>query len=60
MNFHPFYKSFLKKPSNAKHSNNFKNYARIYTVEVLDSRDPAIQLNIAKPHDENLFKRFIS
>ena len=29
-------------------------------VEVFDSRDPAIQLNILKPHNENLLKDLLA
>ena len=49
-----FYKSFLEESGITKYSKAFKNYARGYTVELLNSQDRTSQLNIAKPHVKNL------
>lgn len=39
-----------------KHPKAFNNYARSYTVEMLNSKDPTTQVNITKPHVRNLLK----
>ena len=39
-----------------KTSKAFKGYARSYCIELIDSKDPSIQLTISKASIEDLFK----
>ena len=39
-----------------KASNAFKGYARSYSIEVIDLKNPSVQLTISKPSIEDLFK----
>ena len=39
-----------------KTSKAFKGYARNYSVEVRDSKDPSVQLTISRPSIRDLFK----
>ena len=52
----PFHKSFLEEPSNTK----YPSGAPSYRVEVLGSRDKAVQLSIAKPHVKNILKDLLA
>ena len=38
----------------------FKGYARSYSVEVIDSKDPWIQLMISKQSTKDLFKYLLA
>ena len=52
----PYCKSLLEEQHITNYSSAFTNYARSYTAEVSNSRDPASQLYITKPHLKNLLK----
>ena len=68
----PFYNTFIEKPeikklSNikllqklpfyvVKSSNGFSGYARSYRVEIVDYKDPLVQLKASKSSIEDLFK----
>ena len=43
-----------------KYSKAFENYARSYTVEVLNSQNLVSQLNITKPHVKTLLKDLLA
>ena len=48
----PFYDSLsIKEISKA-----FKRYAKSFSIEIIDSKDPLIQLNSSKPSIKDLFK----
>ena len=52
----PFYdESNIVKVSKA-----FKGYARIYSVEVIASKDPSVQLKINRPNIKDLFKDLLN
>ena len=50
----------LKEPNIKKHSKALKNYARSYTVEVLNSKGLTNQLDITKPHVKNLLEELLA
>ena len=54
----PFDNHFFEEPNITKYPSAFKNYAHIYKVKVLDSKDTSIQLDITMPHVKNLLKDF--
>ena len=41
---------------NAKQSSAFSGYAKSYKVEIVDSKDPLVQLEASKPSIKDLFK----
>ena len=43
-----------------KVSKAFKGYARSYSVDVIDSKDPSVQLTISKPNIKDLFKNYLN
>ena len=38
----------------------FRGYARSHSIEIIDPKDPSVQLTISKPSIEDLFKSFLS
>ena len=48
--------SFFNDLSIVKISSAFKGYARRYNIEIIDSKEPFVQLTISKPSIENLLK----
>ena len=38
----------------------FKGYVRIYSIEIIDSKDPSVQLRTSKPIIEVLFKDLLA
>ena len=38
----------------------FKGYVRTYSIEIIDSKDPSVQLEISKPIIEVLFKDLLA
>ena len=61
----PFYNVLIEKPL-IKHLKKiyllhdfyiaFKRYARIYKIEIIDSKDPLVQLEASKSNIKDLFK----
>ena len=47
---------FYNELSIAKNSNAFSGYARSYKVEIVDKKDPLVQLEVSKSSIEDLFK----
>ena len=47
---------FFDELSIVKNSNAFNGYARSYKVEIIDKRDPLVQLKVSKSSIEDLFK----
>ena len=47
---------FYDKLSIVKNSNAFKGYARSYKVEIIESKDPLVQLEASKSSIKVLFK----
>ena len=43
-----------------KVSKAFKGYARSYSVEVIDSKDPSVQLTISRPNIKDLLKDLLN
>ena len=43
-----------------KISKAFKGYARSYSIEITDSKDPSVQLIISKPSIKDLFKDLLN
>ena len=54
MNFHFKMNQVIKKISKA-----FKRYARSYRIEIIDSKDPSVQLTVSKSRIKDLFKDFL-
>ena len=54
MNFHFKMNQVIKKISKA-----FKRYARSYRIEIIDSKDPSVQLTVSKSSIKDLFKDFL-
>ena len=52
----PFYKTL----SIAKNSNAFSGYARSYKAEIVDKKDPLIQLQVSKSSIKDLFKDLLN
>ena len=48
--------SFYDELSIVKNSDAFSGYARSYNVEIVDKKDPSVQLEVSKPSIEDLFK----
>ena len=48
--------SFYNELNIEKTSKAFKGYARSYSIEIIDSKDPSGQLTTSKPSIEDLFK----
>ena len=46
---------FYNELSISKTSKAFKRYARSYNIEVIDSKDPLVQLTASKPSSKDLF-----
>ena len=46
---------FYNELSISKISKAFKRYARSYNIEVIDSKDPLVQLTASKPSSKDLF-----
>ena len=51
---------FYDELSIVKNSNAFSGYARSYKVEIVDKKDPLVQLEISKSSIEDLFKDFLN
>ena len=47
---------FFDELNIVKTSKAFKRYARSYSVEIIDSKDPSVQLTISKPSIEDSFE----
>ena len=47
---------FYDELSIVKNSNAFSGYARSYKVEIVDKKDPLVQLEVSKSNIEDLFK----
>ena len=43
-----------------KTSKAFKGHARSYSIEIIDSKDPSVQLTISKPSIKDLFKDLLA
>ena len=43
-----------------KISKGFKGYARSYSIEIIDSKYPSVQLTISKPSIKDLFKDLLN
>ena len=52
--------SFYDELSVVKKSNAFKGYARSYKVEIIDPKDPLVQLEASKSSIEDLFKDLLN
>ena len=52
----PFYDDL----SIVKNSNAFSGYARSYKVEIVDKKDPLVQLEVSKSSIEDLFKDLLN
>ena len=67
---HLFYNVTIKKPYierfnnidvlneliSVKISKAFRRYARSYSIEIIDSKDPSVQFTVSKPSIEDLFE----
>ena len=51
---------FYDELSVIKKSNAFKGYARSYKVEIIESKDPLVQLEASKSCIEDLFKNLLN
>ena len=51
---------FYDELSTVKNSNAFSGYARSYKVEVVDKKDPLVQLEVSKSSIEDLFKDLLN
>ena len=58
----PFYNTFIEKPEIKKLSNIklLHEYARSYKVEIVDKKDPLVQLEVSKSSIEDLFKDLLN
>ena len=50
---------FCNERSIEKISKTFKRYTRSYRIEIVDSKDPSVQLTASKSSIKGLFKRLI-
>ena len=51
---------FYDKLSTVKNSNAFSGYARSYKVEIVDKKEPLVQLEVSKSSIEDLFKDLLN
>ena len=51
---------FYDELSVVKNSNAFSGYARSYKVEIVDKKDPLVQLEVSKSSIEDLFKDLLN
>ena len=51
---------FYDELSMVKNSNGFSGYARSYKVEIVDKKDPLVQLEVSKSSIEDLFKDLLN
>ena len=51
---------FYNELNSVKTSKAFEGYARSYSTEILDSKDPSVQLTISKPSIKDLFKDLLN
>ena len=65
----PFYKApikklytkeFYKELSILKTSKSFKGYPQRYSIEIIDSKDPSVQLTLSRPSIKELFKDLLN
>ena len=47
---------FCNELISVKISKAFRRYARRYSIEIIDSKDPSVQLTVGKPSIEDLFE----
>ena len=47
---------FFNELSIVKMSKAFRRYAKSYSIEIIDLKDPSVQLTIRKPNIEDLFQ----
>ena len=48
--------SFYNELISVKVSKAFRRYARSYSIEIIDSKDPSVQFTVSKPSIEDLFE----
>ena len=48
--------SFYNELISVKISKAFRRYARSYSIEIIDSKDPSVQFTVSKPSIEDLFE----
>ena len=51
---------FYDELSTVKNSNAFSGYARSYKVEIVDKKEPLVQLEVSKSSIEDLFKDLLN
>ena len=51
---------FYNELSIVKTSKAFKGYGRSYSIEIIDSKDPSVQLTISKPSIKDFFKELLN
>ena len=52
----PFYNELII----VKSSKTFKRYARSFSIEIIDSKDPSVQFTIRKPSIKDLFENLLN